>query len=234
MSISRNGTHERDRAQQGHQAGSCAAAYAPSRWAAGTLNRGEAWMEEFQLWSIIAGLVINFVTLLLFLLQTRHLGKQTNMLARSLEYSSYLKLLDYLNDVSKLAIENPKVKEIFSELHFVKDNLVANQNLSMEKIGLAWLVINRYEAAFVGDQLGVLPEGEWKIWENRLRNDVRLPFVRDVWRDDVKNFAYNRGFRDLMNDLIQAESTDHARQPPATRTRRDAGSTPNQGPQADG
>lgn len=170
-------------------------------------------MEEFQLWSIIAGLAINFLTLLLFLLQTKHLSKQTNMLARSLEYSSYLKLLDYLNDVSRLVIEDPKVKEIFREVHFVKDSLAANQNLSIEKIGLAWLVINRYEAAFVGNQLGVLPEGEWEIWKDRLKNDVRLAFVRDVWRDDVRTFAYNRGFLDLMNDLVQADATQHTTGP---------------------
>lgn len=163
-------------------------------------------MEEFQLWAIIVGLAINFLTLLLFLLQTRHLGEQTNMLARSLEYGSYLKLLDYLNDVSKLTIEDSKVKEIFSELPFVKDNLAANRDLSMEKIGLAWLVINRYEAAFVGNQLGVLPEGEWEIWKNRLEKDMRMAFVRDVWRGDVKNFDYNRGFSDLMNSLVGAAS----------------------------
>lgn len=163
-------------------------------------------MEELQFWSIIAGLVINFLTLVFFLLQTRHLGKQTSMLARSLEYSSYLKLLDYLNEVSKLAIEHPEVKKIFSELHFVKDSLAGNKDLSIEKIGLAWMVINRYEAAFVGNQLGVLPKGEWEVWKNRLQNDMRLAFVRDVWKDDVKNFAYNRGFLELMNDLVRADA----------------------------
>lgn len=167
-------------------------------------------MDEFQLWSIIAGLAINFLTLVLFLLQTRHLGSQTKMLARSLEYSSYLKLLDYLNDVSKLAIEDSKVKEIFSELHFVKDSLTENSNLSMEKIGLAWLVINRYEAAFVGNQLGVLPEGEWEVWKDRLKKDAQLSFVRDVWKDDVSFFAYNQGFRRLMNDLVATSGESQA------------------------
>ncbi|HEX3531842.1 MAG TPA: hypothetical protein VH988_32695 [Thermoanaerobaculia bacterium] len=154
-------------------------------------------MEKFVL---IGGLIINFLMMVFLAFQTRHISRQTRTLTRSLEYSTYLKLVDYLNEVSNLLIQDPKVKSIFEEMKFIKDGL-AEKGLTTEKVGLAWLIINRYEAAYMGEQLGVLPDGEWQVWKERLRNDLRLKFVRDVWENDVRSFDYNRGFAKLMNEV---------------------------------
>ena len=144
---------------------------------------------------LIISLAINLITLILFLSQTRYLSK-------SLKYSSYQKLIDYTNEVSKLLIENPSVIEIFKDVEFIKAGLNQSQGMSVEQIGLAWLIINRYEAAFVGYELGVIPDVEWKVWKKRLEKDLKIPFIRNVWRNDVGNFEYNKKFKDLIEDLL--------------------------------
>ena len=72
-----------------------------------------------------------------------------------------------------LLFQDAKVAAVFKELDFIRERLEANQDLSIEKIGLAWLILNRYEAALVGYQLGVIPEGEWAVWTARLAQTSR-------------------------------------------------------------
>jgi hypothetical protein len=156
---------------------------------------------------ILGSLLINFLTLAVFIFQTRYLAHQTKMLTRSLEYSSYHQLVEYLNDVSKLLMQDPEVQAIFKEMPFIKDTVEQDPALGLDKIGLAWLIINRYEAAFVGHQLGVLPSGAWDIWKERLSKDLSLPFLRDVWLNDLKNSRYNTEFARLMDDLLSARES---------------------------
>lgn len=153
---------------------------------------------------LVGSLAVNFFMLVVFVYQTRHLGTQTRMLTRSLEYSSYNKLVDHLNDVSRLHIQDAEVQAIFEEMPFIRKSVQQDPRLAIDKIGLAWIIINRYEAAFVGHQLGVLPAGEWDVWRERLIKDLSLPFVRDVWVNDVKNFKYNAKFTQLMDDIISS------------------------------
>ena len=126
--------------------------------------------------ALLVSLAINLVTLSFFVLQTRYLARQTTALNRSLEYTAYLKLVDYLNEVNLLLFQDAKVAAVFKELDFIRERLEASQDLSIEKIGLAWLILNRYEAALVGYQLGVIPEGEWAVWTTRLEQDLQIPF----------------------------------------------------------
>ncbi|HET7519011.1 MAG TPA: hypothetical protein VFN05_15250 [Actinomycetes bacterium] len=109
-------------------------------------------------------LAINLITLSFFVLQTRYLAGQTTSLTRSLEYTAYLKLVDDLNEVNLLLFQDAKVAAAFKELDFIRERLEGSQDLSIEKIGLAWLILDRYEAALVGYQLGVIPEAEWAVW----------------------------------------------------------------------
>jgi hypothetical protein len=151
---------------------------------------------------LIVSLAISLVTLSFFVVQTRYLARQTTSLNRSLEYTAYLKLVDYLNEVNLLLLQDARVAAVFKDLGFIKERLDTNQDLSIEKIGLAWLILNRYEAALVGYQLGVIPEGEWRVWTARLEQDLQIPFIRDVWDQDVSNFDYTKGFKDLVNRLL--------------------------------
>jgi hypothetical protein len=151
---------------------------------------------------LIAGLFINAIILIQFIKQTRYLAEQTKSLNKSLRYSSYQKLIDYMNEIHILMIENKKIKEIFENMEFMKHSLQQDEDLSVEKVGLAWLIINLYEAAFVGHQLGAMPEEEWDVWEKRLRKDMQLPFIRNVWVQNISNFDYNKKFKELFNDLL--------------------------------
>jgi hypothetical protein len=152
--------------------------------------------------ALFVSLAINLVTLTFFVLQTRYLARQTTSLNRSLEYTAYLKLVDYLNEVNLLLFQDAKVAAVFKDLGFIRERLEADQDLSIEKIGLAWLILNRYEAALVGYQLGVIPEGEWAVWTARLEQDLQIPFIRAVWDQDVSNFDYTTGFKELVNRLL--------------------------------
>jgi hypothetical protein len=104
--------------------------------------------------------------------------------------------------VNLLLFQDAKVASVFKELDFIREWLEGSQDLSIEKIGLAWLILNRYEAALVGCQLGVIPEAEWAVWTARLEQDFQIPFIRDVWDQDVSNFDYTNGFKELVNRLL--------------------------------
>lgn len=176
---------------------------------------------DIQSISVLAGVIISFLTLIIVMLQTIHLGRQTKMLTQNLQYSSYLKLLDYLNELNKLMINNERVKEAFEQVDSVKARMASKRDLSMEKMVAAWFIVNQYEAAFVGEKIGVLPEGEWAVWEKRLKDDLRIGFVRDVWADDVKSFDYDRGFLGLMNRLLNADEFQDTKK--ASKRKRSAG-----------
>lgn len=157
---------------------------------------------------LVVSSLVSFTTLCVFIwqtrilgAQTRYLGAQTESLIRSQEYASYQKLIDYTNLVSLQLLENEKVIKVFNDIGFIKRG-IEGQQLSIEKIGLAWLIINRYEAAFVGHQLGMVPEEEWQVWERRLRKDLQIPFVRDVWVHDVKNYDYNPKYKEIVTRMI--------------------------------
>ena len=136
-------------------------------------GRPRRWLMAVERIALLVSLAINLVTLSFFVLQTRYLARQSRSLNRSLEYTAYLKLVDYLNEVNLLLFQDAKVAAVFKELDFIRERLEANQDLSIEKIGLAWLILNRYEAALVGYQLGVIPEGEWAVWTARLAQTSR-------------------------------------------------------------
>jgi hypothetical protein len=152
--------------------------------------------------ALLVSLAINVFTLSFFVMQTRYLARQTTSLNRSLEYSAYLKLVDYLNEVNLLLLQDAKVAAVFKDLGFIRERLEVNEGLSIEKIGLAWLILNRYEAALVGYQPGVIPQREWDVWTARLEQDLQIPFIRDVWDQDVSNFDYTPGFKNLVNSLL--------------------------------
>jgi hypothetical protein len=152
--------------------------------------------------ALLVSLAINLFTLSFFVVQTRYLARQTMALNRSLEYGAYLKLVDYLNEVNLLLLQDAKVAAVFKDLGFIRERLEVNKGLSIEKIGLAWLILNRYEAALVGYQLGVIPQREWDVWTARLEQDLQIPFIRDVWDQDVSNFDYTPGFKKLVNSLL--------------------------------
>jgi hypothetical protein len=95
--------------------------------------------------ALLVSLAIDLVTLSFLVLQTRYLARHSTSLNRSLEYTAHLKLVDYLNEVNLLLFQDAKVAAVFKELDFIRERLEANQDLSVEKIGLAWLILNRYE-----------------------------------------------------------------------------------------
>jgi hypothetical protein len=151
---------------------------------------------------LIVGLTFNLSTLIFFIVQTRYLGAQTQALTRSIEYASYQKLIDYTNIISLQLLENEKVANVFRDIGFIKRGLEQGEQISIEKIGIAWLIINRYEAAFVGHQLRMIPEEEWEVWKRRLKKDFQIPFVREIWVHDIRNFDYNKGFKEMVNQMI--------------------------------
>jgi hypothetical protein len=157
---------------------------------------------DLQTATLLISIGISIVTLALLVLQTRSLSKQTKAVAVSLEYSAYLKLVDYLNDVNMQILENPGVRSVFAEMDFVADSLRRNPELSVEKIALAWLLLNRYEAAYVGRRHGVISEREWGVWTRRLKLDLQIGFIHKVWMQDINNFDYDSGFVRLIEDLV--------------------------------
>lgn len=149
-----------------------------------------------------ATLLLNMVALIIVARQTSHLAKQNKAILVSLEYTSYLKLVDYLNEVNSQIFQNERVAQAFSELDFIADHLKSRPGLTVEKVALAWMIINRYEAAMMGYKLGIIPERDWQVWIRRLSKDMRLPFIRDVWICDIQNFDYDPEFKQLVNSLL--------------------------------
>jgi hypothetical protein len=148
--------------------------------------------------TVTGSLVVSIVTLALLVVQTRSLSAQTRAVAKSLEYGAYLKLVDYLNDVNLELMNNPELKRVFINMDVLNQHLATVPDLSIEQVALAWHMINRYEAAYVGYRHGIVPASEWTVWQRRLEGDLRLPFIRAVWSYDISNFAYSQGFVDLV------------------------------------
>lgn len=158
----------------------------------------------------IAAIMVNVVVVLVLISQERRLAlqtelmtRQTSLMMKSLNFDSYLRLNQVLDDLNRLVLTDPGVKQIFSELPFVKAGLLGMPNLSAEKVAIAWMILNRYEASFIGNEMQALPEGEWEVWKNRLRSDLKIDFVRQVWLNDIGSFAYNSKFRNLVATLLE-------------------------------
>jgi hypothetical protein len=151
---------------------------------------------------LLVSLAINVGMLILFIVQTRYLSVQTEALRKSIVYSSYQKLNDYINDINLLLLDHKAVLEIFSQMDSMKIRLKEDKSLSVEKIALAWHMLNRYEAAFTGYKLGVISESEWEIWKKRMETDINLPFLRKVWKQDLTTWAYNIEFKQMVDNLL--------------------------------
>ncbi|MEV4363139.1 hypothetical protein [Nonomuraea sp. NPDC049625] len=145
---------------------------------------------------------MNLVTLLFVGLQTRALTRQTRLVAANLEYGTHQRLIDYLNEINTMIIDNDRVREIFADIDFIGDSVRRNPEISVQNIALAWSIFNRYEAAHAGYRLGVIKDDDWEIWLRRIRKDLKIPFIRTVWLQDMQNFDYRKDFRDLINDLL--------------------------------
>jgi len=157
---------------------------------------------EFEKIALAVSLALNFVTLVLFIVQTRFLAAQTESLKKSIAYSSYQKLNDYINDVNLLLLDHKSAVEIFANLDSVKERIKNNKDLSVEKIALAWHLLNRYETAFTGHELGVIPDDEWEVWKKRMAKDIKNPFVLEVWKQDLTSWDYNKKFKQLIDSFM--------------------------------
>jgi hypothetical protein len=155
--------------------------------------------------ALIISLAINVGMLILFIVQTKYLSIQTEALRKSIVYSSYQKLNDYINDINLLLLDHKTVVEIFKQMYSMKLRLKKNKSLSVEKVALAWHMLNRYEAAFTGYKLGVIPRSEWEVWKKRMETDVRLPFLHKVWKQDLTAWSYNIEFKHLVDNLLFTE-----------------------------
>jgi hypothetical protein len=168
---------------------------------------------DLQVVAILVSMAVSVVTLALLVLQTRALSVQTRAVAKSLEYGAYLKLVDYLNDINLQLMTNEATQGVFRRMDFIADTLRANEDLSIESIALGWHMLNRYEAAFVGYRQGIVPVTEWAVWRQRLQLDMRLPFMRKIWLQEVKNFAYDPGFIALVSELMTGPDLNSPTQP---------------------
>ncbi len=154
--------------------------------------------------ALLISLIINLGMLVLFIVQTRYLAAQTESLRKSIVYSSYQKLNDYINDINLLLLDHKAVVNIFKELDSIKKRMKGDKELTVEKIALAWHLLNRNEAAFIGYKLGVISKADWEVWVNRMRQDIRIPFLRKVWRQDLDTWDYDNEFKQLLDDLLSA------------------------------
>lgn len=157
---------------------------------------------EIEKIALAISLAINFATLILFIVQTRHLATQTEALKKSIMYSSYQKLNDYINDVNLLLLDHKSTVSIFAELDSVKNRIKHSENLTVEKIALAWHMLNRYETAFTGHELGVISDEEWEVWKKRMAKDIKNPFVLEVWKEDLTSWDYNKKFKQLIDSMM--------------------------------
>jgi hypothetical protein len=154
---------------------------------------------DLQAVAVTVSLAMSVITLVLLVIQTKSLSTQTRAVAKSLEYGAYLKLVDYLNDVNLELMSNPELKKVFVNLDFLNDHLAEVPDLSIEHVALAWHMLNRYEAAYIGYRHGIVSQYEWTVWQRRLEVDLQLPFIRTVWKSDIQNFAYSAGFVEVVN-----------------------------------
>jgi hypothetical protein len=162
---------------------------------------------DLQVAAVLVSMAVSIVTLVLLVLQTRALSTQTRAVAKSLEYSAYLKLVDYLNDVNIELMTNKATQDVFTRMDYVADTLRDNEDLSIQSIALGWHMLNRYEAAYVGYRQGILPPTEWVVWRRRLELDMQLPFLRKIWLQEEKSFAYDPGFAAIVSELVAQQSS---------------------------
>jgi hypothetical protein len=81
---------------------------------------------QIQDYLILASLVINATMLVFFIVQTRHLSSQTESLRKSIVYSSYQKLNDYINEINLLLLDHKGTVSVFAELDSIKERLVVS------------------------------------------------------------------------------------------------------------
>jgi hypothetical protein len=105
------------------------------------------------------GAIINVLVFVAMYIQIKHLSKQTEILGRQAEvmqkeiqYSTYLRQIEQLNIINSALIDKDSLSNTFNKLGF--DELL--KTMTMADIGFSWLVINRYECAFVANELGVV------------------------------------------------------------------------------
>ena len=155
---------------------------------------------------IIIGLGLNALMFFLQFLnmkkQTDSLAKQTDLLSNNIRYESYLKQVEQLNIINQALIDKDALAEIFANLEGFQDIL---ERFSMSEIGFAWLLINRYESAYVGHRLGVIPPDEWDVWKNRMRKGLGHKVVKEIWKSDLEGFDYARDFRKVVNNVLAGE-----------------------------
>jgi hypothetical protein len=147
-------------------------------------------------------LVVNIGAFIILIMQTRYLSAQTEALRKSIAYSSYQKLNDEINAVNNLMLDHDSVVKIFKQMKSMKQRMKEYPGLSMEKIALAWHMLNRYESAYIGHKLEVIPEAEWIVWVKRMELDINTDFLREVWRQDLQSWDYDEEFKQLINKLL--------------------------------
>lgn len=147
-------------------------------------------------------LIINIGAFIILILQTRYLGTQTEALRKSIAYSSYQKLNDEINVINGLLLDHDSVVKIFNQMKSMKQRMKEYPGLSMEKIALAWHMLNRYESAYIGHKLDVIPDAEWNVWIKRMELDINTDFLREVWRQDIRSWDYDDEFKQLVNRLL--------------------------------
>jgi hypothetical protein len=147
-------------------------------------------------------MVISILTLVLLIVQTHSLVVQTRAVAKGLEYSAFLTLVDSLNQVNLSLMSDSGVQDMFRDVGYIADNVGTTENLSIGKLALAWHHFNRYEAAFEGFRQGILPDGQWDLWRRRVALDLKAPFLREAWHVESANYAYDPGFLAFMNEAV--------------------------------
>jgi hypothetical protein len=152
--------------------------------------------------ALVLSMVISILTLVLLVIQTRALSAQTRSVAKNLEYGTYLKLVDSLNEINLRLMSEPAMQEMFREVGYIADGVDAEESLSISRLALAWHHFNRYEAAFLGFQRGILPDSQWTLWRRRLELDMQVPFLRAAWRVERVNYAYDPEFIACMQRAV--------------------------------
>jgi hypothetical protein len=166
--------------------------------------------------ALVLSMVISVLTLVLLVMQTRALSLQTKSVAKNLEYGTYLKLVDSLNEINLRLMSEPAVQEMFRDVGYIADGIEAEESLSIARLALAWHHFNRYEAAFMGFRQGILPDNQWSLWRRRLELDMQAPFLQAAWRVERANYAYDPEFLACMQQAIDRHARpDAPRQGPA-------------------
>lgn len=142
--------------------------------------------------------------------QTKVLQTQTETITKNIQFSTYLRQIEQLNIINSALIDKESLSKTFEKMGFAsileKESLenksMENDSLTMSDFGFSWLVINRYECAFVANELNLLPDSEWKVWETRIKKDFYHPTIRQVWEKDMSGFDYNPKFKQYINEFM--------------------------------